>query len=143
MLAVLCQPAPWLPPPPVHILPALSEDHTKSAEKSRLAPEYYDEISDIHPAQVLGLDISSDDLDFAVQGTAPPPSEVELEKGGSHISAGFFSINPRWEDLDVKIWRGGLEVINETFVDVECIVSSEVYAFVSSFRQKNTNCELL
>ncbi|KAG6876680.1 hypothetical protein C0992_012113 [Termitomyces sp. T32_za158] len=126
LLEVLCQPAPWLPPPPAHVLPAFTEAETHSAGKSPLSPKCYDEIPDIHPVQVMGLDISSDDLDFAVQSTAPPPPEVEREKGSSHYSTSFSSINPRWEDLDVKIWKGGLEVINETFVDVECIVSSEV-----------------
>ncbi|KAG5340871.1 hypothetical protein C0989_000225 [Termitomyces sp. Mn162] len=119
LLAVLCQPAPWLSPPPAHILPTLPEESTNSAEK------YNDEIPNIHPTHVMGLDISSNDLEFAVQGTAPQP-EMELDKDGDYCSAKFSSVNPRWEDLDVKIWKGGLEVINEDFVDIECIVSSEV-----------------
>lgn len=32
----------------------------------------------------------------------------------------------RWEDLQVKIWKGGLETVNEAFIGVECIVSTEV-----------------
>ena len=69
----------------------------------------------------MGLDISSEDLEFAVQGTAPQP-DIELD----NYAGSFSNVNPRWEDLDVKIWKGGLEVINEDFVDIECIVSSEV-----------------
>ncbi|KAG6902859.1 hypothetical protein C0995_010744 [Termitomyces sp. Mi166 len=137
LLAVLCQPAPWLPPPPAHILPTLPEDSTDSAEKKpQSSSKYNHEIPNIHPTHIMGLDISSDDLDFAVQGTAPPQPDIELEKGSDYYSTSFSTVNPRWEDLDVKIWKGGLEVINEDFIDIECIVSSEVYAFAASFQNK-------
>jgi hypothetical protein len=37
-----------------------------------------------------------------------------------------FSLQHRWEELEVKIWQGGLEVVNEELVNIECIVSMEV-----------------
>ncbi|KAG7097749.1 hypothetical protein E1B28_005070 [Marasmius oreades] len=32
----------------------------------------------------------------------------------------------RWESMTANIWKGGLEVVNDAFVGVECIVASEV-----------------
>jgi hypothetical protein len=70
---------------------------------------------------LYGLDVSASDLAFAVQ-TTTPPQEVEHDEGnGYRLYTGV-----RWEDLEVTVWKGGLEVINEKFVDVECIVSTEV-----------------
>ncbi|KAG6865183.1 hypothetical protein C0991_004626 [Blastosporella zonata] len=125
LLSVLCQPASWLPPPPPHILPRL-EENPHSSENTPLSPTYNDEIPNIHPARIIGLDISSSDLEFAVKGTAPPQPEVDLNEGSSQFATCYTNVGLRWEDLDVKVWKGGLEVINEDFVDVECIVSTEV-----------------
>lgn len=33
---------------------------------------------------------------------------------------------PRWEELNVKVWEVCLEVENGAFVDIECIVVTEV-----------------
>jgi len=33
----------------------------------------------------------------------------------------------RFEQLDVLIWEGGLQVPNTTFNNIECIVAIEVY----------------
>ena len=60
---------------------------------------------------------------FALEGTSPPIKEQE------RIGSGYRSYNSgiqRWEELVVKVWKGGLEVINEEFVDIECIISTEV-----------------
>jgi hypothetical protein len=57
---------------------------------------------------IAGLDISAD-VEFASRGTAPPFHGVA-----------------RWEPLEVKIWKGGLESLNTQFIDVECVVASEV-----------------
>lgn len=67
------------------------------------------------------MDICSGDLTFAVQNTAPPQS---VEHQGNDIFRR--SVGVRWEDLTVRLWEGGLEVINEKFADVECIISTEV-----------------
>lgn len=74
----------------------------------------------------MGLDISSSDLAFAIQGTAPPQDEVELNEGSNEYRSYLTNVGLRWEQLEVKLWKGGLEMINEDFVDVECIVSTEV-----------------
>ncbi|KAH7926087.1 hypothetical protein BV22DRAFT_1009925 [Leucogyrophana mollusca] len=64
----------------------------------------------LHLANVAGLDVSSRDLRYAVEFTTP----------SAHCPY------ERWEPLDVKIWKGGLEAFNAEFVDAECIVSTEV-----------------
>lgn len=71
----------------------------------------------LHPTKVMGLDISATDLAYAIQGTAPRPQSTD--------SLSVSSI--RWEPFEVEIWQGGLQSINPEFVDVECIVSTEVY----------------
>lgn len=124
LLAVLCQPAPWLSPPPPHVLP--SQVAADSSDPMPPSPTYNDEITNIHPTHIMGLDISSSDLEFAIQGTAPPQPEINLNEGSDRYTPFFTNVGLRWEDLEAKIWKGGLEVINEEFVDVECIVSSEV-----------------
>lgn len=85
------------------------------------SPTYNDEIPNLHPTHVHGLDVSAPDLAFAVQSTTPPQDAGTEEGSGYRLYAGV-----RWEGLEVAVWKGGLEVINENFVDVECIVSTEV-----------------
>lgn len=116
LLTTLCQPAPWLTPPPSTILPTveLSPD-----ELVPPTPTYNDEIPNLHATFIAGLDISPQDLAFAVLGSAPPEETPDGKRS-------YYNISPRWEDLEVKILKGGLEVINEEFVDIECIVSTEV-----------------
>jgi len=74
----------------------------------------------------MGLDVSSSDLEFAVRSTAPPQPEVNLNEASDQYTPFFTNIGLRWENLEAKVWKGGLEAINEEFVDVECIVSTEV-----------------
>ncbi|KAG6857401.1 hypothetical protein H0H87_004763 [Tephrocybe sp. NHM501043] len=124
LLAVLCNPAPWLSPPPLHILPPFQENPC-SPQDLPLSPTYNDEIPNIHPTRIIGLDISSNDLEFAVLNTAPQP-EKDHNEGSDRFASRYTSVSMRWEDLDAQIWKGGLEVINEDFVDIECIVSTEV-----------------
>ena len=64
----------------------------------------------LRPTHVAGLDISSRDLEFAVETTAQTA----------------FTSDIRWEELEVKVWKGGLESVNEEFVGIECIVAMEV-----------------
>ena len=73
------------------------------------APETF-----LSPAKVIGLDISSPDLEAAIQDTAPSDWRT------------------RWQPLEVEIWQGGLEVVNPALVGVECIVATEVYVGPSS-----------
>jgi hypothetical protein len=109
LLNVLCQPAPWLSPPNTN---SCISTINQQSDQPRSLISSNDEIKNLHPTHVVGLDISSPDLEFASQVTAPTPL-------ASHNGI-------RWEPLDVKIWKGGLESFNPEFVDVECIVSSEV-----------------
>ena len=122
LLTVLCQPAPWLTPPPISVLIPLSPNDT--SESVPLTPTYNDdEIPNLHISELHGLDISSEDLAFALESTAPPQKESErFGNGYRSYNAGI----QRWEELVVKVWKGGLEVVNEEFVDIECIISTEV-----------------
>ncbi|KAF8071784.1 hypothetical protein FPV67DRAFT_1411272 [Lyophyllum atratum] len=125
LLSVLCQPAPWLSPPPPHVLPPL-QAASDSADPVPQSPTYNDEIPIIHPTHIMGLDVSAGDLEFAIQGIAPPQPEVDINEGSDQYMPRYTNVGLRWEDLEAKVWKGGLEVINEEFVDMECIVSTEV-----------------
>ena len=67
------------------------------------------ELINLHPVRVAGLDVSTDALEFASTGIAPS-----------------FQGITRWEPLEAKVWNGGLESLNEEFVDMECIIAMEV-----------------
>ena len=127
LLTVLCQPAPWLPAPPSSILPPSPSSPTSPAQITAPleSPTYNttDDIPNLHISLIHGLDVSSSDLAFAIERTQPPPPEPEEDITGYRTySTGV----QRWEDLQVNIWKGGLETVNEAFVGVECIVSMEV-----------------
>jgi small RNA 2'-O-methyltransferase len=66
------------------------------------------ETLNLHPTVLHGLDISEQDLKFAVQDTSRIDNIL------------------RWEECVLKLWKGGLETWNKDFVDIECIVASEV-----------------
>ena len=124
LLACLAQPAPWLRPP----LQSLRSKSTRSDSDHNLTePVDPDdcEIANLHCTNIQGLDISSSDLEYAVLGTTPPQSDRQ------HV---------RWEPLEAKIWHGGLESVNPAFVNVECIVSTEVYVTNVSY---NDGCHAL
>ncbi|KAJ7707425.1 hypothetical protein B0H17DRAFT_517831 [Mycena rosella] len=111
LLSVLAQPAPWLAPPPASLFP---EPRANEPEYN-----YKSDMPNLHARRIAGLDVSASDLAFAVKGTAPP--------GVSDEDAYTYSVRvTRWEDLTAKVWKGGLQVINEEFVGVECIVCTEV-----------------
>jgi hypothetical protein len=105
LLAVLCQPAPSLPPPGPDVLSSSSDGTSTTTDLSDL---------DLHPRRVDGLDISSHALASAIEDTSPASAN---------------ELYTRWEPLKVNIWHGGLEVFNPTFVNVECIVATEVYVY--------------
>jgi small RNA 2'-O-methyltransferase len=114
LLSVLSQPSPWLARPPQSVLSVMGIEDVE---------DHKEKIPNLHTTHLCGLDISDEDLAFAVQGTTPTPIG-EAPEEVSYAS----SLDYRWEPLQVKIWKGGLECINESFIDIECIVSTEVYA---------------
>lgn len=118
LLSPLVQAAPWLDSPPADRLPPQAPDSPV------ISPTFNsnEDIPNLHPNLVHGLDISPDDLKFAIGRTRAPEPELDSK----------YTINlTRFEPLDVKLWEGSLEVINEEFVGIECIVSSEVIEHLS------------
>jgi hypothetical protein len=63
------------------------------------------DVQPLYPTLIAGLDVA--DLHFAAQ--AVKPSEEK-----------------RWCPLKVKLYQGGLQDFNPEFVEIECIVASEV-----------------
>ncbi|KAI9057258.1 hypothetical protein FKP32DRAFT_1598365 [Trametes sanguinea] len=112
LLSCLCNPAPWLAPPPPHVLPPATNGDTPTHDLGHLHKGI------LHPVKVAGLDISRADLADAVEATRPP------EPGSA--SVGLWHEPVRWEPLEVKIWEGSLARINPEFVGVECVVATEV-----------------
>jgi len=107
-----------------------------------------DDIPNLHLREIHGLDISDEDLVFAMEASAPPERKVEEEdrsEMGMRLRALTAGVQ-RWESLTSKVWKGGLEVINEEFKDIECIIGMEVYVFrvylLSLFIQLNSMLEL-
>ncbi|KAI0326610.1 hypothetical protein GY45DRAFT_1310137 [Cubamyces sp. BRFM 1775] len=115
LLSCLCNPAPWLAPPPPDVLPAIEEDGVRTPHEV-VAEGLHKDI--LHPVRIAGLDVSRADLECAVEGTRPRAS-------GSGAST-LWRDPARWEPLEAKIWEGSLAVVNPEFVGVECIVSTEV-----------------
>jgi hypothetical protein len=105
LLAVLCQPAPSLPPP--------SPSPSQSPSPTEAPPTTLsDGDLDLHPTHITGLDISPHALTSAIEDTSPTTANTSYT---------------RWEPLKVDIWHGGLEIYNPAFVNAECIVATEVY----------------
>lgn len=105
LLATLCQPAPWLRPNHFQ-----DDDHELSSLFYNVGLNDED-TPDLHATRIVGLDISSSELEFATQCTSPA------------------SVNPlytRWEPLDVELWQGSVDAINPAFVNVQCIVATEL-----------------
>ncbi|KAH9960904.1 hypothetical protein BC827DRAFT_1294816 [Russula dissimulans] len=75
------------------------------------APAVFEKPDFIHVRELHGLDITRSDLLHAIDVTAPP-------KHGYGWT--------RFEQLDISVWEGGLEVPNAAFKDIECIVATEV-----------------
>ena len=97
LLTALCNPAPWLAPP--------DQD---SAERFKI----------LHISHLHGLDISDQDLQNTILSTSPPSGSSEYA---------YYSRIIRWEPLQVRIWKGSLASVNEPFIGIESIVSTEVY----------------
>ena len=77
------------------------------------APSVFEKPDFIHARELHGLDILHNDLVYAADITAP-----------SKHAYGW----TRFEELNVSIWEGGLQVPNAAFKGIECIVATEVYA---------------
>ncbi|RDX57381.1 hypothetical protein OH76DRAFT_1322560, partial [Lentinus brumalis] len=124
LLSCLCNPAPWLAPPPqdVHVLPVSPATDSASGDDAYTAvlAELHRDI--LHPTKISGLDICKDDLDCTVRMTKPPPAEENNEETKSL----WHRAPARWEELEVDVWEGGLEHVNPAFVGVDCIVATEV-----------------
>ncbi|KAF5340920.1 hypothetical protein D9758_012173 [Tetrapyrgos nigripes] len=123
ILSVLCQPAPWLTAPPPDILPPKSDDFLAHSSPIHLFNDATDPIPNLHPTRIAGLDIADRDLRFAIEATKQPADVTSGPESDPWLRA---RASVRWEELSVQIWKGGLQVINEEFVGVECIVSTEV-----------------
>ncbi|TFK74176.1 hypothetical protein BDN72DRAFT_833905 [Pluteus cervinus] len=139
--------SPTLPP----ATPIQADQQTVTSPSSDLippSPVYNDDaIPNLHVSHLWGLDIDDEDLRFAIEGIIPPGGG-NPDKEINHIEDGNgnAAVDPnaeldidvmdisryerfgglRWEPLEAKIWKGGLEVVNEEFVGVECIVCTEV-----------------
>ncbi|KAF8627073.1 hypothetical protein AX17_006412 [Amanita inopinata Kibby_2008] len=127
LLSVLCQPAPWLsPPPPATILPLRSSSPSSSASQSLQSLSPPEEVTYLHVSLIHGLDISLEDLKIAVHDTAPVTLSEASYAANFQSSHSYTNESVRWEELQVKIWNGGFQTINEEFIGIECIVSTEV-----------------
>jgi hypothetical protein len=76
------------------------------------APSVFEKSDFIHARDLHGLDILHSDLLYAADITAP----------GRHTYGWT-----RFEQLDMSIWEGGLQVPNPAFKGIESIVATEVY----------------
>jgi len=88
--------------------------------------QYKDDIPNLHPTRIAGLDICLEDLEFAIKATAQGPSAQD----GDEFRYRARGVT-RWEELVVKLWKGGLETVNEEWVGVECIVCMEVFVKIA------------
>lgn len=72
----------------------------------------------IRTTEIQGLDIDVKELQRAVISVEPPEDNPDAPTWMKPL--------PRWEDLQATIWKGGLETFNKAFVNVDCIVATEV-----------------
>jgi SAM-dependent methyltransferase len=112
LLAVLCQPAECLPLPDED---ADANDGRGGRGDADVLRSVLDTVESMHPRVIAGLDVSPHVLDLA-------RSVLEAHSGGY----AFLPPRPRWLSLDVRLWRGTLEVFNAALVGFDCIVASEV-----------------
>lgn len=81
------------------------------------APAVSEKPDFIHIRELHGLDVQKSDLLYAIDVTTQPKHTYGWT---------------RFQQLDVSIWEGGLQVPNPIFKDIECIVATEVYDFPTS-----------
>ena len=126
LTSCLCNPAPWLaipvPLPSGHDTAQADDTHTTESPDHTDAIAQVKNIQDdyMHLRSIHALDTCSLAIELAQKACSPPPSSKD----------GFWGDYVRWEDLDVKIWKGGLEAYNPEFVGVDCIICTEVYVIL-------------
>ena len=111
LLSVLCQPA------ECHLIPDGFDARFRvpNGDEIRLQ-SVIDTVESMYPKEIAGLDVS--------------PGVLELAKGVLENQANgytFLPPKPRWQELKVQLWKGGLEEYNPAFNGYDCIVSTEVY----------------
>ncbi|KIJ66945.1 hypothetical protein HYDPIDRAFT_128429, partial [Hydnomerulius pinastri MD-312] len=105
LLSTLCQPAPWLGPRGSQ---GVDDDLSSLFGSVGLND---DDTPDLHTTRIAGLDISSREIEAAVEFTSPSSANA---------------LYTRWEPLDVDLWQGSVDVINPAFINAECIVATEI-----------------
>ena len=75
------------------------------------APPIFEKPGFIYARELHGLDVLREDLSYAAEITGP-----------ARHAYGW----TRFEQLDVSLWEGGLQVPNPAFQGIECIVATEV-----------------
>lgn len=76
------------------------------------APSVFSRPEFIHPRELHGLDVLHDELLYAANITAP-----------DNHAYGW----TRFEQFDISLWEGGLQVPNPAFKGIECIIATDVY----------------
>jgi len=80
--------------------------------------------ADLYLQAIHGLDPCAATLELVIQGTAPPPPEIPSFTGYERWSRR----KARWMRLEVNIWEGGFEAINDAFAGnkIDVFVAAEV-----------------
>lgn len=74
----------------------------------------------LYPTLLGGLDIDKWEIKSAAERTLFKPFNPHVAR---YLEGGV----PRWDDVQVQLWQGGIEAINPEFIDkYRCFVSSEV-----------------
>lgn len=75
----------------------------------------------LYPTLIGGIDVEERAITAAAERTVPrifDPDAPRFSTDG----------HPRWDELRVQLWHGGIETINQEFLDkYRCFVSTEVY----------------
>lgn len=123
LIACLCNAAPWLPLRSAAYAGILGDncpypEGVESEEGINEADDF------LHVRRVAALDVSLADLKLAIEATKPMVPMPSCQTCPSEYTGLRESV--RWEPLAVNVWHGGLEVHNPNFINMECIVSTEV-----------------
>ena len=80
--------------------------------------------ADLFLHAIHGLDPCASNLELVIQGTAPPSPDIPSFTGYER----WLRRNARWMQLEVNIWEGGFEAINDAFSGdkIDVFVASEV-----------------
>jgi len=114
LLGALCQPAECHPIPDDFD----ARFGVPSGDEIRLR-SVIDMVESMYPEKIAGLDVSAGVLELA---------KTLLENQANGYP--FLPPKPRWQELKVQLWKGGLEEYNPAFNGYDCIVSTEVYVQV-------------